>query len=250
MRFRCDLNGRPSEYFLRIMHRMGMIRIISPVRWNWRETVRFFLAVSFLLHKSGENSADGYAPNEDANAQKSHQILPYFIQNIASGIRTIKHIRYNVNFLYISQLNDWRWVFKMPVIYVAKTSSYARRITFVLGQTVEKQHDPWLFLRASRRAVFVLPHSKGSFSGAAVPEPVNRCQDPVRYPAGPHEPVREKRLAGRAEPGVHPLHDTRPCPSQNKSSTAHTCWYKILGHPNGFWWNKDGTQPLILKMPR
>ena len=58
----------------------------------------FFLAVSFLLHKSGENSADGYAPNEDANAQKSHQILPYFIQNIASGIRTIKHIRYNVDF--------------------------------------------------------------------------------------------------------------------------------------------------------
>ena len=32
MRFRCDLNGRPSEYFLRIMHRMGMIRIISPVQ--------------------------------------------------------------------------------------------------------------------------------------------------------------------------------------------------------------------------
>ena len=30
----------------------------------------------------------------------------------------------------------------MPVIYVAKTSSYAQRITFVLGQTVEKQHDP------------------------------------------------------------------------------------------------------------
>ena len=188
MRFRCDLNGRPSEYFLRIMHRMGMIRIISPVRWNWRETVRFFLAVSFLLHKSGENSADGYAPNEDANAQKSHQILPYFIQNIASGIRTIKHIRYNVNFLYISQLNDWRWVFKMPVIYVAKTSSYARRITFVLGQTVEKQHDPWLFLRASRRAVFVLPHSKGSFSGAAVSRSVNRCQNSVRHPAWPYEP--------------------------------------------------------------
>ena len=32
MRFRCDLNGRPSEYFLRIMHRMGMIQIISLVR--------------------------------------------------------------------------------------------------------------------------------------------------------------------------------------------------------------------------
>ena len=39
---------------------------------------------------------------------------------------------------------------------------------------------------------------KAPVSGATVPEPVNRCQDPVRYPAGPHEPVREKRLAGRA----------------------------------------------------
>ena len=182
--------------------------------------------------------------------KKSYQISRCSIQNIAIGIRTAKHIRYSVNFSYISQLEDWRWVFKMPVIYVAKTSSYARRITFVLGQTVEKQHDPWLFLRANRRTVFVLPHSQGSFSGATVPESVHRCKNPVRHPAWPHEPVCEKRLAGRAEPGVHPLHDTRPCPSQNKSSTAHTCWYKILGHPNGFWWNKDGTQPLILKMPR
>ena len=146
MRFRCDLNGRPSEYFLRIMHRMGMIRIISPVRWNWRETVRFFLAVSFLLHKSGENGADGYAPNEDANAQKSHQILPYSIQNIAIGTRITKHMRYSVDFLCISHLKNWGWVFKMPVIYVAKKSTHIRRITFILGQTVEKQHDPWLFL--------------------------------------------------------------------------------------------------------
>ena len=46
---------------------------------------------------------------------------------------------------------------------------------------------------------------KALFQEATVPEPVS--QDPVRYPAGPHEPVREKRLAGRAEPGVHYLHD-------------------------------------------
>ena len=30
------------------------------------------------------------------------------IQNIAIGIRTAKHIRYSVNFSYISQLEDWR----------------------------------------------------------------------------------------------------------------------------------------------
>ncbi len=56
------------------------------------------MAVSFLLHKSAKNSADGYAPNEDENAQKSYQISRCSIQNIAIGIRTIKHIRYNVNF--------------------------------------------------------------------------------------------------------------------------------------------------------
>ena len=32
VRFRCDLNGRPSEYFLQITHRMGMIQITSPVQ--------------------------------------------------------------------------------------------------------------------------------------------------------------------------------------------------------------------------
>ena len=36
---------------------------------------------------------------------------------------------------------------------------------------------------------------------------VIKCKNPVRHPAGPHEPVCEKRLAGRAEPGVHHLHD-------------------------------------------
>lgn len=64
---------------------------------------------------------------------KSYQISRCSIQNIAIGIRTAKHIRYSVDFLRISQLKDWRWVFKMPVIYVAKKSTHARRITFVLG---------------------------------------------------------------------------------------------------------------------
>ena len=48
---------------------------------------------------------------------------------------------------------------------------------------------------------------KALFQGATVPESVHRCQAPVRHPAGPHEPVCEKRLAGQAEPGVHSLHD-------------------------------------------
>ena len=65
----------------------------------------------------------------------------------------------------------------------------------------------WLLLRTSRRAVFVLPHSESSFSGATVPESVNWCQNPVRHPAWPYEPVYEKRLAGRAKSGVHYLHD-------------------------------------------
>ena len=52
--------------------------------------------------------ADSYAPNEDENAQKGYQISCCSIQNIAIGIRTTKHIWYSVDFLYISQLKDWR----------------------------------------------------------------------------------------------------------------------------------------------
>ena len=33
------------------------------------------------------------------------------------------------------------------------------------------------------------------------------AKNPVWYPAGPHEPVGEKRLAGQAKPGVHHLHN-------------------------------------------
>ena len=69
-----------------------------------------------------------------------------------------------------------------------------------------ESYDTWLFLRTSRRAVFVLSHSKGAVSGAAVSELINRCQNLVRYPAGPHEPVGEKWLAGRAGASVHHLH--------------------------------------------
>ena len=74
-------------------------------------------------------------------------------------------------------------------------------------QPLTQPYDPWLLLRTGRRTLFVLPHSEGSFSGAAVSRSVNRCQNPVRHPAWPHEPVCEKRLTGRAEPGVHYLHD-------------------------------------------
>ena len=47
----------------------------------------------------------------------------------------------------------------MPVIYVAKTSSYARRITFVLGQTLE----PWLLKKSLGNAV-----ERKQFSGLPV----------------------------------------------------------------------------------
>ena len=56
-----------------------------------------FSGCFFFIAQIGKNSADGYAPSEDENAQKSYQISRCSIQNIAIGIRTIKHIRYNVN---------------------------------------------------------------------------------------------------------------------------------------------------------
>lgn len=62
----------------------------------------------FFIAQIGKNSADSYAPNKDENAQKSYQISRCSIQNIAIGTRITKHMRYSVDFLYISQLKDWR----------------------------------------------------------------------------------------------------------------------------------------------
>ena len=73
--------------------------------------------------------------------------------------------------------------------------------------SVNQPHDPWLLLRTDWRAFLLLPHSKGSFSGAAVPEPVHGCQNTLRHPAWSHEPVGQEWLAGRARSGVHHLHD-------------------------------------------
>ena len=87
---------------------------IKLTRNSW-----IFSGCFFFNAQIGENCADSYAPNEDENAQKSYQISRCSIQNRAIGIRTTRHIRYSVDFIYISQLKDWRWVFKMPVIYVA-----------------------------------------------------------------------------------------------------------------------------------
>ena len=58
----------------------------------------------------------------------------------------------------------------------------------VVFSSLTELYDPWLLLRTGRRTLFVLPHSKGSFSGAAVSRSVNRCQNSVRHPAWPHEP--------------------------------------------------------------
>ena len=66
---------------------------IKLTRNSW-----IFSGCFFFIAQIGKNSADGYAPNENENAQKSYQISRCSIQNIAIGIRTIEHIRYNVNF--------------------------------------------------------------------------------------------------------------------------------------------------------
>ena len=47
---------------------------------------------------------------------------------------------------------------------------------------------------------------KALFQETTVPEPVNRCQDPVRYPAGPHEPFSPEWLVGQSWAGVHHLY--------------------------------------------
>ena len=108
-------------------------------------------------------------------------------------------------------------------------------------QPLTQPYDPWLLLRTGRRTLFVLPHSKGSFSGAAVSRSVNRCLNPVRHPAGPHEPVCEKWLAGRAEPGVHHLHDRgcqegivlrRQQSDQAAPGTRKVCFWSLQNREN------------------
>ena len=80
---------------------------------------------------------------------------------------------------------------------------YTMFLSHCCFQPLTQPYDPWLLLRTGRRTLFVFPHSKGSFSRAAVSEPVNRCPDTVRHSTGPHEPVGQERLAGRAGSGVY-----------------------------------------------
>ena len=88
---------------------------IKLTRNSW-----IFSGCFFFIAQIGKNSADHYAPNKDENTQKGYQISSCSVQNIAIGIRTTKYIRYNVDFCTYPRLNDWRWVFRMSVIYVAK----------------------------------------------------------------------------------------------------------------------------------
>lgn len=114
---------------------------IKSTRNSW-----IFSGCFFFIAQIGKNSADSYASNKDENAQKSYQILPYSIQNIAIGIRTAKHIRYSVDFFAYVPTERLGVSFQNVCYLCCKKSTHIRRIRSVLGQTVEKQHDPWLFL--------------------------------------------------------------------------------------------------------
>ena len=110
---------------------------IKSTRNSW-----IFSGCFFFIAQIGKNSADSYASNKDENAQKSYQILPYSIQNIAIGIRTAKHIRYSVDFFAYVPTERLGVSFQNACYLCCKKSTHIRRIRSVLGQTVEKQHDP------------------------------------------------------------------------------------------------------------
>ena len=95
---------------------------------------------------------------------------------LLSYIAQFRFSQIEVALFYLHELSirrNFQWCWCIRVIFSALTESY----------------DTWLFLRTNRRAVFVLPHSKGTVSKAAVSELINRCQNLVRYPAGPPWPA-------------------------------------------------------------
>ena len=47
---------------------------------------------------------------------------------------------------------------------------------------------------------------QGTVPRPPLPAALHRCPDTVRHSAGPHEPVGQERLAGRARAGVYHLH--------------------------------------------
>ena len=67
-------------------------------------------------------------------------------------------------------------------------------------------HELRLLLRAVGRVVLLLPHPESTVPRPPLPAAFHRCPDAVRHPAGPHEPVRKERLAGRAGASVYRLH--------------------------------------------
>ena len=94
---------------------------------------------------------------------------------LLSYIAQFRFSQIEVALFYLHELSirrNFQWCWCIRAIFPALTELY----------------DPWLLLRTGRRTFFVLPHSKGSFSGAAVSKSVNRCQNSVRHPAWPYEP--------------------------------------------------------------
>ena len=63
-----------------------------------------------------------------------------------------------------------------------------------------------LFLWSVGRIVLLFPHPKGTVPRLPLPAALHRCPDAIRHSAGPHEPVRKERLAGRAGAGVYHLY--------------------------------------------
>ena len=61
---------------------------------------------------------------------------------------------------------------------------------------IRQYHELRLLLRAVGRVVLLLPHPESTVPRPPFPAALHRCPDTVRHPAGPHEPVRKKRLAG------------------------------------------------------
>ena len=185
----------------------------NPMRPAYKQKIQRLLTWNrWIYGPSGENRTHGLL-NPIVLLSKTQCTIRYCLDSVSLNFKCIISFCFigcqDVSFLLWSNCgqttptNDFSPPAKLHraiSIFINRSCAFClhelsiRRIcqpcqwTIVVFSSLTELYDPWLLLRTGRRTIFVLPHSKGSFSGAAVSRSVNRCQNPVRHSAWSHEP--------------------------------------------------------------
>ena len=192
-----------------------VVKIVVKTKWGQptnKKIQRFLTWNRWIYGPSGENRNHGLL-NPIVLLSKTQCTIRYCLDSVSLNFKCIIPFCFigcqDVSFLLWSNCgqttptNDFSPPAKLHraiSIFINRSCAFClhelsiRRICqpcqwiIVVFSSLTELYDPWLLLRTGRRTLFVLPHSKGSFSGAAVSRSVNRCQNSVRHPAWPHEP--------------------------------------------------------------